>query len=110
MHYLVQMTLAPHARASTAAEGAALIEQFILPTLDLCRKLHDEKKILAGSPMSGTVGIVLIVNAESALELDDLIMNLPLWPFMETEVTSLTTFEGRAEVLRPKLERLKAAH
>lgn len=57
--------------------------------------------------MSGAIGLALIVNAESALELDDLITSLPVWPRMEIDVTPLTTFEGRAETLRPRLERLK---
>jgi hypothetical protein len=64
-------------------------------------------KILAGGPTSGAVGLVLIVNAESARELDDLITSLPVWPRKETAVVPLTTFEGRAESLRPRLERQK---
>jgi muconolactone delta-isomerase len=48
------------------------------------------------------------VNADSAQELDDLITSLPVWPQMETAVTPLTTFEGRAQSLRPRLEQLKA--
>jgi hypothetical protein len=58
--------------------------------------------------MSGTVALVLIVSAESAGELDDLITSLPLWPRMETEVILLTSFEGRQLTVRPTLERLKA--
>jgi muconolactone delta-isomerase len=50
----------------------------------------------------------MIVNAESEGELDDVITRLPIWPRMETEVTPLTTFEGRALALRPRLEQLKA--
>src|SRR5260370_36027134 len=87
--------------------GREVIEKYIFPTLELCKKLQDEKKILAGGPTSGAVGLVLIVNAESARELDDLITSLPVWPRMETAVVPLTTFEGRAESLRPRLERQK---
>jgi muconolactone delta-isomerase len=107
MQYLVQMKLVPQGRPTTTQEGTAFIEQYIFPTLELCKKLQDKKKILAGGPMSGAIGFVLIVNAESALELDDLITNLPVWSRMETDVTPLTTFEGRAETLRPRLEQLK---
>jgi hypothetical protein len=71
--------------------------------------MQEEKKILAGGPMSGTIGIVLIVEAESALELDQLIESLPVWPQMETSVTALTTFDGRMTALRPRLERLKTS-
>ena len=108
MQYLVQMKLVAPGRPTTPEEGAAFIEQYIFPTLELCKKLQGEKKILAGGPVSGAIGLVLIVNAESAREVDDLITSLPIWPRMETEVIPLTTFEGRAEILRPRLERLKA--
>jgi muconolactone delta-isomerase len=108
MQYLVQMKLVPQARPVTTEEGRAFIEQYIFPTLERCKKLQDEKEILAGGPMSGAIGLVLIVNAESARELDDLITSLPVWSRMETEVTPLTTFEGRAESLRPRLEQLNA--
>jgi muconolactone delta-isomerase len=108
MQYLVQMKLVPQGRPTTTEEGAAFIEQFIFPTLELCKKLLDQKKILAGGPMSGVIALVFIVNAESARELDDLLTSLPVWSRMETDVTPLTTFEGRAETLRPMLEQLKA--
>ena len=108
MQYLVQMRLARVGRPTTPADGVAFIEKFILPTLELCKKLQDEKKILAGGPMSGTVALVLIVSAESARELDDLITTLPLWPRMETEVIPLTSFEDRQLAVRPTLQRLKA--
>ena len=108
MQYLVQMKLVPQGRPTTTDEGRAFIEQYIFPTLERCKKLQDDKKILAGGPTSGAIGLVLIVSAEAASELDELITNLPVWPRMETEVTPLTTFEGRAETLRPRLEQLKA--
>jgi len=108
MQYLVQMKLVPQGRPTTTDEGREFIEQYTFPTLERCKKLQDSKNILAGAPTSGAIGLVLIVNAESARELDELITSLPVWPHMETEVTPLTTFEGRAETLRPRLEQLKA--
>jgi hypothetical protein len=108
MQFLVQMKLVASARPATPEEGAAFIEQYILPTLELCKKLRDEKKIVAGGPMSGTIGLALIVEGESARDVDALITTLPIWPRTETDVTPLTTFEGRTEVLRPRLEQLRA--
>ena len=55
----------------------------------MCKKLEAEKKILAGAPMSGTIGIALIVNADSSQELDELIESLPVWPLMETDSSTL---------------------
>jgi muconolactone delta-isomerase len=108
MQYLVQMKLVPQARPTNTEEGTAFIEQFIFPTLELCKKLLEQKKILAGGPMSGAIALAFIVSAESARELDDLVTSLPVWSRMETDVTPLTTFDGRAETLRPRLEQLKS--
>ncbi len=108
MQYLVQLKLSSSARPTTQEDGIAFIEQYIFPTLELCKKLQQEKKILAGGPLSGTVALALIVNAETARELDDLITSLPVWSRMETEVTPLTSFDGRMQSLLPRLENLKA--
>jgi len=108
MQYLVQLKLSVSARPTTQVDGIAFIEQYIFPTLELCKKLQQEKKILAGGPLSGTVALALIVNAETARELDDLITSLPVWSRMETEVTPLTSFDGRMQSLLPRLENLKA--
>jgi muconolactone delta-isomerase len=109
MQYLVDMKLAAYGRpAGGPQDGISFIEHYILPSLELCKKLADEKKILAGGPASGAIRLVLIVNAESAQELDELIESLPVWPQMETTVTPLSSFSGRMVALRPRLERLKA--
>ena|SRR5215475_3326523 len=109
MQYLVDMKLATYGRPTGGhQDGISFIEQYILPSLELCQKLEEEKKILAGGPASGAIRLVLIVNAESAQELDELIESLPVWPQMETTVTPLTSFSGRMVALRPRLERLKA--
>jgi muconolactone delta-isomerase len=108
MQYLVQLRLSSSARPTSQEDGIAFIEQYIFPTLERCKKLQEEKKILAGGPVSGTVALALFVNAESARELDDLITSLPAWPRMETEVIPLTSFDGRAQSLLPRLEKLKA--
>jgi len=109
MNYLVQMKLASHSRPSSPQDGIAFIEGYIFPSLEVLKKLQAEKKILAGGPMSGTIGIALIVQAQSAPELDELLMSLPLWPLMETDVTPLTTFDGRIATLRPGVDRLRAS-
>ncbi len=107
MQYLVQLRLSSASRPTSQKEGISLIEEFILPTLELCKKLQEEKKILAGGPMSGAIALALIVNADSAQELDDLITSLPIWPRMETQVIPLSTFDARRRSLLTRLERLK---
>src|SRR5262245_41990132 len=109
MQYLVDMKLVAYARPTGGPQdGISFIEQFILPSLELCKKLEDEKKILAGGPANGAITLIMIVSAESAQELDELIESLPIWPQVETTVTPLTSFNGRIVPDRPRLERLKA--
>ena len=54
------------------------------------------------------LGIAMIVEAASPLELDGIFEDLPVWPLMETSVTPLTTFEDRIRAISPRLERDKA--
>ncbi len=108
MQYLVQLRLSSSARPTSQKDGIDFIEKFIFPTLELCKKLQEEKKILAGGPMSGAISLVLIVNAESAQELDALITSLPIWSRMETQVVPLTTFDARMRSLLLRLDELKA--
>lgn len=107
MKYLVQMKLASSSRPATPQEGIAFIEQIILPTLELCKKLEAEKRIIAGGPVSGSVALSLVVNADSAQEVDDIVTSLPVWPRMETTVTPLNSFEGRMQAVRVRLDELK---
>ena len=109
MQYLVQMKLAAHSRPNSSQEGASFIEGYIFPSLERCKKLEEEKKIVAGGPMIGTIGIALILQAETGKQLDELIASLPVWPLMETTVMPLTTFDGRMDAIRPRLERLKTS-
>jgi hypothetical protein len=106
MQYLVQMKLVA-GRPNTAEEGMTFIEQVIFPSLEMCKKMQEEKKILAGGPISGTIGLAMIVEAGSALELDELVESLPVWPRTETSITPLTTFEGRIQAIRPRLDHLR---
>jgi muconolactone delta-isomerase len=108
MQYLIQLRLKSSASPKTQEEGIAFIEQYIYPTLELGKRLQEEKKILAGGPVSGTVALAFIVSAESAQELDDLVTGLPVWPLMDPEVTPLSTFDARRQTLLPRLEKLKA--
>jgi muconolactone delta-isomerase len=105
MNYLVQLKLA--SRPETPQEGIVFIEQFILPTLDLCKRLESEKKIVAGGPLSGAIALSLIVSVESVQELDELITSLPVWPRMETTVTPLSTFDVRIQAVRSRLEQFR---
>jgi hypothetical protein len=55
------MRLANPSRPTTAIEGLAFIEQYIVPTLERCEELQSHDKIIAGGPVSGAVALDLIV-------------------------------------------------
>jgi muconolactone delta-isomerase len=106
MNYLVQLKLAN--RPANPQEGMVFVEQFILPTLEHCKKLEAERKIVAGGPLSGAIALSLVLRAESAQEVDSVITSLPVWPLMETTVTPLSTFDVRMQAVRSRLQQLKA--
>jgi muconolactone delta-isomerase len=108
MQYLVQMRLANPSRPASADEGLLFIEQYILPTLERCEALQSHNRIVGGGPVSGAVALDLIVNADTARELDEVITSLPVWPLMETAITPLTTFDGRRQAVLAIRDRLTA--
>lgn len=104
MQYLVQMKLADSVRPRGPEETISFIKQYVFPTLEVCEKLLEEKKIVAGGPVGGAIALALVVGAESIQELDDIIESLPIWPLMQTTVIPLTSFEGRRVAGRRRLE------
>ena len=108
MQYLVEMKLVAQRRAASAEAEIALIENYIAPSVEMLRKLLEDKKILAGGPISGAIALAMIVEAASPPELDGILESLPVWSLMETSVTPLTTFEDRIRVIGPRLELAKA--
>jgi hypothetical protein len=98
MNYLVQLKLA--SRPETPQEGIVFIEHFILPTLDLCKRLESEKKIVAGGPLSGAIALSLIVSVESVQELDDLITKR-LRTIRSQHLGELCELRRRGSTIRP---------
>jgi hypothetical protein len=44
MQYLVQMKLVPQGRPTTPEEGTAFIDQYIFPTLELCKHCKTKRR------------------------------------------------------------------
>jgi len=109
MRYLIEMKLSGSARPKDPQDGILLIERYILPSLEICRKWQGEGKLLAGGPVSASIQLAFLLEVESVQELDELIESLPLWPLMETSVIPLTTFEGRIQAVQSKLKQLKSS-
>jgi muconolactone delta-isomerase len=109
MRCLVEMKLSGSARSKAPEDGVFLIERYILPSLEICRKWQAEGKLLAGGPVSASIQLAIVFEVESVQELDDLVESLPIWPLMDTRVTPLTTFEGRIQAVQSKLKQLKSS-
>ena len=82
MKFAVQMTLADSGRSTTPQEGFQFIQTYVLPTLEQCAELERAGTIVGGGPIIGTIGMLLIVEADSAQQLETIIEHLPLWPRM----------------------------
>ena len=108
MRYLIEMKLSGAARPKDPQDGILLIERYILPSLEICRKWQTEGKLLAGGPVGASIQLAIVLEVESVQELDALVESLPLWPLTETSVTPLTTFEGRIQAVQSKLKQLRS--
>ena len=104
MQYLVQMKVADSVRPRSPQESIAFIERYVFPTREVCEKLLEEKKIVAGGPLGGAIALALVVTAESIQELDQVLESIPIWPMMQTTVIPLTSFAGRRDAARRRLE------
>lgn len=93
------MKLMSPLRNPTVSEGIQFIENVIFPTLDRCRSLESDGTIVAGGPTIGAIRLVFVAEAQTAKELEGVIMQLAIWPMAETSVVPLTTFGDRKQVV-----------
>lgn len=108
MRYLVTFDYIDPGPVLPPKQLADLVENLVLPTFVTVAKLEKEKKVLAaGIPVAGRA-MVMIVEAASHEELTGLLMGLPLWGIVKTDITPLDTVEGRTAIERKMLQQLKA--
>ncbi len=108
MRYLVEMSLSSAARPLSTQAGVELTTHYIMPTIERCKALQQSGKIVAGGPIVGAIKIAMVIEVESPPELDALLESLPAWPIMDTEVTALTTFDGREQNVLAIMQRLRS--
>jgi hypothetical protein len=105
MKYLVVGSEGPG--FSSPEEVVAVLEKGILPTFDALTRLEAEKKIIAGGLPVADRAFVLILEARSNEEADQILRNLPAWGVLKWKVTPLQSFEARATHERNVLAELK---
>ena len=109
MKYLVIMEVVETKVPTSLPEMIQHLEREIIPTHQAMIRLEEEGKILAGGAQSGRRAEVLIVEAASNEELDELLRGLPHWPLMKVDVVPLHGWEVTLARERQLLEHLKAA-
>ena len=70
---------------------------------------RQQGKVLAGGIMAGRKGGYAIFDVESSEELHRLVSQLPMNPFIETEITPLISYEHASESAKQVLASLAAA-
>jgi muconolactone delta-isomerase len=108
MLFLVELDHVKSGITPTGESSRMFIEQVIFPTLARGEQLIAEKKIVAGGPAAGCIALRLMVEADSAEEVDRIISSLPLWTVAETRVTPLITFAERREHVQSLLNGITA--
>jgi hypothetical protein len=107
--YLIEMTFSPFASLPTPPELVAFIERMALPTMEALERLAASGRILAGGSVIAAGGFVFIARVGSPQELEELVSSLPLAARAETRVVPLGTFRSRADTIRERLARARAA-
>lgn len=72
-------------------------KKLVRDTIQVIQKFEKECKVEAAYGFAGLSGGSAIFNAESGGELNDLLMSLPNFPFMDTEIYPLMPLEKAIE-------------
>jgi muconolactone delta-isomerase len=106
MLFLVELDHVTSGTPSTPEMSRAFIEKVIFPTLARADQLAAEKKVVAGGPVAGRIALRLMIEADSAEEVDSIVTSLPLWTQAETRITPLISFSDRRRHVEALRERL----
>ena len=109
MKFLVELDHHNTGQPFTQDTARAFIEGIIFPTLARAQELAQEGRIVAGGPVAGRIALRMIMEVESAQELDQLVSSIPLWTVADTRVTPLIEFSDRRAHIQTFLERITPA-
>ena len=109
LHAHQKQPLGGHGGAAPGREAREVLQGAVLPTFDRLALLEKSRKVLAGGLPVGERAFVMIVNARSNEELDEVLRDLPMWAALDWQVTPLQTFRGRAATERAFLRKMRKA-
>ncbi len=103
MRYLVKASA--KSESNFAGNDVQILDTVVLPSFAMLANYEIERTILAGGLPVGERSLVMIAEADSNEELDQVLRSLPLWDRLEWSVTPLNSFKGRADVERAARQR-----
>lgn len=94
---------------TSAEEALGVLENGIIPMFEQLAELKRQKKIIAGGLPVGSRRLVMMVEADSHEEVDNMLRDLVAWGVLKWKVTPLQPLEGRADKERAVVKGLKKA-
>ncbi len=91
-------------------EGVAeVVERVIIPSVEMVAQWEQEGRVRAGGVFPGEKSGALMLEADSAEEVGQLLGSLPFWGVMKWEVRALQSLSSTVERERGILEQLRAS-
>jgi len=78
---------------SAPKDFVQVIDQAVVPSMEILATLTAEQTILAGGVLSGDRAVAFIVEASSNDDVTELVQSVPFWIFMKWNVTPLESFQ-----------------
>jgi muconolactone delta-isomerase len=107
MRYHVKIKAVDSIQPADPRQALERMERAILPSLDSLSKWEKEGKIRGGGIYAGGREGAFVIEAANHDELGEWLGKLPFWPYVETRVTPLESFETRFERDRKVVEEIK---
>jgi len=89
--------------------AVSYVEQVVIPSLQMVAQWEQEGRILAGGTFPGERAGALVMEADSAEEVGQLLGSLPFWGQMKWEVRAMQSLSSVVERERDIVEQTKAA-
>jgi hypothetical protein len=94
---LYHVDVMPASYTATPPGGIELMTNSVLPPFAAGNALAGPGIVVAGGLKTGQIGVSMVMNVESIAQLEEILEQLPLWPRMTTDVTTLSSSAVRAQ-------------
>jgi muconolactone delta-isomerase len=108
MLYLAQFEYIEPGPTYSPKQVINLVENTIVPSLDLVVRYEQEGKVKAAGVVAGSKGSAMILDVKDHSELSSVLQSLPFWSVMRVTVTALQPFGERLEQEKGAVQFLKS--